>query len=467
MTARLNSIERGQAALDALHATQAPSGGAIRHPSAGNAAMGALSRSKVILECGSDIAPEAISWIWRGWLAEGKAHILAGPPGVGKTTLVIAIIAAITKGGFLPSGDRAEKRRVLIWSGEDDPKDTLIPRLIACGADLAMVSFIKGVTDDHGFRPFDPASDVVLLMDRLTELGDTGLILIDPIVSAVAADSNKNAEVRRALQPLVDFAAANRCAVLGISHFSKGTAGRDPLERVTGSLAFGAVARIVMVAVKVKDEQSGDSWRLLARAKSNIGPDDGGYKYDIQQIPVPGYPDIEASRVIWGEAVEGAARDLLAQAEETETPDERDERQSVGDFLQRELADGSRNAGDVIRAGESLGFNKRAIQRGTTKLRVIRAHESNLDGGWTWTLPSKMPTRTEGDEGDRSQNVAPSSPSHPSEPNDVALAALVRKVAAHQQVPADEIAEMLASAQANPQAAWTSFSATAAAAGIA
>jgi hypothetical protein len=221
-----------------------------------------------------------------------------------------------------------------------------------------------------------------------------------------------------------------------------------------------------MVAVKVKDEESGTSWRLLARAKSNIGPDDGGYRYDIQQIQVPGYPDIEASKVVWGGAVEGTARDLLAQAEETETPDERDERQSVVDFLQRELAEGSRNAGEVIRAGESLGFNKRAIQRGSTKLRVIRAHETSLDGGWTWTLPSKVPTRIEGDEGDRSQNVAPSSPSHPSGTDDAALTALIEQVAAHFQAPADELALMKQGALTDPAGAWETFSATARSTGL-
>jgi len=58
------------------------------------------------------------------------------------------------------------------------------------------------------------------------------------IVSAVAGDSHKNSEIRRALQPLVDLGERTGCAILGISHFSKGTAGRDPVERVTGSIGL-------------------------------------------------------------------------------------------------------------------------------------------------------------------------------------------------------------------------------------
>ena len=60
--------------------------------------------------------------------------------------------------------------------------------------------------------------------------------------------STKNAEVRRGLQPLVDFAGETGCAVLGGTHFTKGTTGRDPTERVTGSLAFGALARLAFGA---------------------------------------------------------------------------------------------------------------------------------------------------------------------------------------------------------------------------
>jgi hypothetical protein len=48
-------------------------------------------------------------------------------------------------------------------------------------------------------------------------------MLVDPIVSAVAGDSHKNAETRRALAPLVEFAERAKCALIGISHFTKGT----------------------------------------------------------------------------------------------------------------------------------------------------------------------------------------------------------------------------------------------------
>ena len=55
---------------------------------------------------------------------------------------------------------------VLIWSGEDDPRDTLVPRLIACGADLSRIHFVGSVTEEDGIRAFDPARDADLLRDQ-------------------------------------------------------------------------------------------------------------------------------------------------------------------------------------------------------------------------------------------------------------------------------------------------------------
>lgn len=73
-------------------------------------------------------------------------------------------------------------------------------------------------------------------------------------------------------------------ALIGITHFSKGTSGHEPVERLTGSLAFGAFARIVMVTAKYQNKNGEDKIkRVLIRAKSNIGLDEGGFEYELIQ----------------------------------------------------------------------------------------------------------------------------------------------------------------------------------------
>lgn len=190
-----------------------------------------------------------------------------------------------------------------------------MPRLIASAGDLRRVFFVGDVMD-HGIkRCFDPAIDMEPLMEAIQQIGGIRLLVIDPIVSAIQGDSHKNAEVRRGLQPLVQFCNEIGCAILGITHFSKGTGGKDPVERISGSIAFGALARIVYVTAKLpKEDQAGGS-RIICRSKSNIGPDQGGFRYGLEQRALESHPEIMASKVILGDHVEGSARELLERAE--------------------------------------------------------------------------------------------------------------------------------------------------------
>ena len=190
----------------------------------------------VILARGDTLSPEPVRWLWPGWLALGKLAILAGAPGTGKTTCALAMAATVTVGGLWPDGTRCPAGDVLIWSGEDDAADTLLPRLVAAGADRTRVFFVGDTVEDGQRRPFDPATDTAALLAAARTLPALRFILVDPVVSAVAGDSHKNTEVRRGLQPLVDFAAAAGAALLGITHFSKGGQGMDPAQRVTGSM---------------------------------------------------------------------------------------------------------------------------------------------------------------------------------------------------------------------------------------
>lgn len=342
-----------------------------------------------VLIRGSDVKPEAVQWLWEGWLAPGMLHVLAGAPGCGKTTLALSLASTVSRSGTWPNGSHAPMGDVLIWSGEDHVSTTLVPRLMAAGADMSRIHFVDCAVDKRGPRPFDPASDMGQLLNavRQHELKPL-LLLVDPIVSAVAGDSHKNSETRRSLQPLVDLAKDVGCAVLGISHFAKGTAGRDVAERVTGSLAFGAMARVVMAASKRNEEQGGG--RLLCRGKSNIGPDEGGFLYDLQMAAVPGHEPMLASRVVWGELLEGGARALLAQAEQPE--EVRSERDEARNWLADVLMHERQSATEILKAAERNGHSRRTVQRAATDLGVRKTREGfGPKAVYFWSLPPCAP----------------------------------------------------------------------------
>jgi hypothetical protein len=343
--------------------------------------------ASVALRQASQIAMGPVSWLWSGWLAAGKLHMLGGIPGTGKTTIALALASVISKGGSWPDGTPSKRPgQVVIWSGEDDSADTLVPRLSAMGADLSRIHIVADVTDPEGRRPFDPACDVPALIAKARDVGDVRLLIVDPIVMTVAGDSHKNGEVRRGLAPLVEFAQKLHAAVLGITHFSKGTSGKEPLDRVTGSLAFGAAPRLVFAASKKKDESGEDTdTRVFVRVKSNIGPDGGALAYALKTTELA--QGIVTSRVVWGDRIEGNAREILADAEQSDSDSTgRSERDEAKEFLRGMLAEKSVKASLVLREAKEAGHAERTIRRAKDELG-IRAVKEGMDGGWAWQLP--------------------------------------------------------------------------------
>lgn len=218
--------------------------------------------------CAANITPRPIKWFWPQYLAAGKLHILAGDAGTGKTTLALRLAATISTGGKFPDGSQTAPGSVLILSTEDDTHDVLTPRLITAGADRSRIYFDDSLPSILNAPP-----------------SDLELVIIDPIISIIEGNQNDNSTVRAGLQPLIDLARESGAAVIGITHLTKATsksAGTDAasiFQRVTGSLAFGATARVVWAV----QPGPSDSSATVSVIKSNIGPTSAAISYRIQQ----------------------------------------------------------------------------------------------------------------------------------------------------------------------------------------
>jgi putative DNA primase/helicase len=369
-----DAVNRGQAQLDALSTAQHPSN-----------FSNTIAQPSVELIKASGIQPEPIDWLWDGWLAAGKIHILGGAPATGKTTISLLLASNLSSSGCWPDGRPSQEGNVVIWSAEDDPRDTLMPRLIGAGANLDNIQFVGNTYDHNGPRSFDPSRDMEHLRRAMATFGNVRLLIVDPIVSAVAGNSNLNSEVRRALQPLADLARDLRCAVIGITHFSKGTEGSDPLERITGSLAFGALARVVMVTASYKEENEiTGKTHLLCRAKSNIGPDGDGFKYSLAPIELTEYPGVNTTSVTWREAVTGSAADLLAVAKSR--PYEEDKLSETKTYLIELLSAGPLPSTEIYTFAQRAGYAKATIRR-AQEILGIKPVKRGMKGPWFWQLP--------------------------------------------------------------------------------
>jgi hypothetical protein len=331
---------------------------------------------------GGRFTPKKINWLWDGWLACGKYHVLAGPKGAGKSTVCYSLAATVSVGGLWPDDTTAPRGDILIWSAEDDFEDTILPRFMIAGGDRNRLIPIGSVAEETGERPFDPSRDIPRLRAAVRELPDLKLIIIDPVVSAVSGDSHKNAETRRGLQPLVDLADHAQAALIGITHFSKGTDGKDPVERVTGSLAFGALARVVLAASVTENGE-----RRLVRSASNIGPDGGGFEYSLSQEMLHDY-EIAAQRVLWGRHLHGKARELLDSGQQPPNA-----MLGAVAFVTEMLKDGPVSVRDMKAAAVAHGLAWRTVERAKEGMPHIGAIKGQLYDGmspiWQWVDTSR------------------------------------------------------------------------------
>jgi putative DNA primase/helicase len=353
-------------------------------PDRGAPPIGEAEAPRVVLVNAASIEPEPVSWLWRYWLQRNVFNLIAGKPGGAKTTVALSFCATVTSGGQWPDGEACSKPwRSVYWSGEDGVCDTLLPRFLAAGGGRDNMEFVHEVREGERKRPSDPSRDMEGLARAVEKLGDVRLIVLDPVALAVKGDSHKNVETRQSLQPFADLCARLGACGLGVHHLTKNTTGGDPLDRVSGSLAFGALPRCVLLTTK--DLNGGpDARRVLMRVKVSNGPDWGGFDYRLERCPLNDWPAIEAQRVLWGGPIEGSAREILDQFEGKPTVGHR----GATAFLREALKDGPRMAAEVIKEGEAAGFHKRALQRALKTLGGW-SEKPSFATGWIWELPER------------------------------------------------------------------------------
>lgn len=334
----------------------------------------------------SDIQAKPIRWLWKGRVARGKVSMIAGNPGLGKSQVMASMAAIVSTGGQWPV-DRStcEPGNVVILSAEDDPADTLRPRLEAVGADLSRVFILDAVTDGtltngrEGRRGFNLKSDLSRLGAMLEEIGGSALIIIDPITAYLGTtDSHKNAEIRALLSPLAELAAKYEAAVVCVSHFNKNSAS-EALMRVTGSLAFVAAARAAFVVTKDPEQ---DARRLFLPLKNNLGNDQTGLAFSVEAIQLA-QGQIETSRIVWEAGV------ITTTAQEAMAPlvqgEDRSDLDDAKDFLRELLANGALPSKQIRGDAEGAGHAWRTIQRAQKELGVV-ASKKGMKEGWFWRL---------------------------------------------------------------------------------
>ena len=331
-----------------------------------------------ILTCLADVEPEAIKWTWRGFLAGGKLSLLAGDPGLGKSTVSLDLAARLTRGRLWPDGAApAEPGSVVLLSAEDGVADTLRPRLDALGADVSRVHVLEAVRErSGGTRSFSLARDIAALEEAIVATG-ASLVVIDPVTAYLGGvDAFRDDEIRGVLEPLQRLAERTGVAVLLLAHLNK-NAGTRAIYRVGGSIGLPAACRLVFIVARDPDRPER---RLMMTAKANIAADGATLAFGI----VDGVFAWESGPV--------EARDLERVLRDTGADD--DEGPDVCRWLRDLLADGAElDTETIIRAAGPEGHARRSIFRAANRLQIVRRHEGRVPHRRTyWSLPSESGT---------------------------------------------------------------------------
>lgn len=337
-------------------------------------------RAGPILRRFSDIEPTDVQWLWPNRIALGKLTLICGDPGLGKSFTTLDMAARVSTGSPWPDGAPCPKGEAILISAEDDPSDTIRPRLDRAGADVRNIVDLPGVIavgrDGEAAEKGFTLENVPALREALERMADCKLVVIDPVSAYLNdKDSHKNSEIRGLLAPLAQLAAERGVAVVMVTHLSK-SGGARAMYRAMGSMAFVAACRSAWLIAKDNDNPRR---RMFLPIKNNIGNDDSGLAYTI----------IDGA-VSWErEAVTIKADDALAAEADQESrpgpdPECRDEAKR---FLQEALAASSLPASDVYAQAKDAGISKRTVDRAKKELGV-KARKVGMSGSWVWELPS-------------------------------------------------------------------------------
>lgn len=347
----------------------------------------------------SDVTPESVAWLWPGKFALGKVSMIAGSPGLGKSQVSCSVAAIVSRGNRWPV-DRtsASPGTIVFLSAEDDPADTIIPRLMAAGADLDRVHLLEAIRSGKGERAFDLGRDLGNLDRLLRELGDVRMIVIDPISAYLGkTDSHSNAEIRALLHPLAKLAGEHRAAAVGITHLNKGgQQTRDPtqsaLQRVTGSIAFTAAARAVWMVIRDPDDPKR---RLFLPAKNNLAEDQSGLAFKVVGRQLEN--GIRTSCVEWEKASISINLDEFLSPGADDSKRSRSTLVEASEFLGEALAGGPVTVADLKADARNAGRGWRTVEDAKASLGVVsRSTGFGKEKVWYWGFPEdldrKLPT---------------------------------------------------------------------------
>lgn len=321
----------------------------------------------------SSIQPQEVSWLWEPYIPRRKLTLVEGDPEAGKTYLMLALAASLTRGHSFPdqSGKppppHNDPGSVLYITAEDGLADTIRQRAETCQADLDRIFVVPNAEMfPEGMQPFSLARPH--LLSAAIAQRQPRLVILDPLTAFLGAeiDMHRANEVRPVMSTLVTMAIKYDCALVAIRHWTKMAGGRASY-RGQGNIDFLAAARSVLsVGISPEDERL----RIMAQAKNSICARGTSLGFTLGD---------EGLR--WA-GVSAITADELSAAQPQR---HKHQRQDAMKWLKAYLHAGPQATLSVIAAAESVGINEKTLRRAKEHLGILAAKEGTT---WYWRLPT-------------------------------------------------------------------------------
>lgn len=309
---------------------------------------------------------EQIEWLFYPFIPYGKVTIIQGDPGEGKTTMVLQIIAKLTRGeAILPTVSLTDDKEnaevsvnVIYQTAEDGLGDTIKPRLLAAGADCSKVQVIDDT--DQPLTMADIRLEEAIIQTKAR------MVVLDPIQGFLGAevDMHRANEIRPLMKRIAVLAEKYHCAIILIGHMNKNSNGKSSY-RGLGSIDFQAAARSVLIVGRIKEEPE---TRVVCHMKSSLAPEGKSIAFRLDKdngFEWIGEYDISADELLNGDGKGQKSR-------------------KAKEFLLEILADGGMSQKKILEEATKRGIKGKTLRNAKSELEVDSVKRGNQ---WYWVLP--------------------------------------------------------------------------------
>ena len=287
----------------------------------------------------------------------------------------LSICARLSRGEKLPDGRPLDRpNTTILLSGEDDPADTICPRLVAAGADL--VNVVTGSPGDDAAQLLQPEG--IPAIRRIVEGYYADLLILDPVSAFLPPNcGTSDRRMREALAPQAALAADTGGTVHLVRHLS-GVSGPGAVFRGRGSIGLLSSARTGLRLSRHPDDAN---LRVLSVTKNALGAPAASLGFRLASggngpaLQLTGPLDLTAD-----EACGSPTAELLRRP-----------RERAAEFLKDALAKGPRPVAELEKLAAEKGLNWRTVRRAKETLRIKSELTSTGrdEQGWQWFDPEE------------------------------------------------------------------------------